>query len=214
MIKRWWCLASAVLSSLSCTFSQAATPEQRSIDVAGQQREYLLVAPDAERPGARPLVLVLHGHLGTAANALGSGVAPSPLSAWLDIAQRENVLVAALQGLKGTDRRTGWHDCRADATDNPRVDDVAFASGVARQLVTERRADPRRLYVMGMSNGAMMTLRLALEMNPAPVAVAAVAGTMAQHSDCAATARPVSVLLIHGTEDPLVPYQGGGVGLR
>ena len=201
-----------MLSLLSCAFSQAATPQSRSIDVAGQQREYLLVTPDAAPSGARPLVLVLHGQLGTAANALGSGVAPSPLSAWLDVAQREKVLVAALQGLKGTDRRTGWHDCRADETDNPRVDDVEFASQVVRQLVTDGRADPRRVYVMGMSNGAMMTLRLALEMKPTPVAVAAAAGTMAQHSDCNGTAHPVSVLLIHGTEDPLVPYQGGGVG--
>jgi len=212
MIERRLCVASAMSSLVACALSQAATPEPRSIEVAGQQREYLLVIPEAAPSGTRPLVLVLHGHLGTAANALGSGVAPSPLSAWLDIAQRENVLVAALQGLKGTDRRTGWHDCRSDETDNPRVDDVEFASRVVRQLVTDGRADPRRLYVMGMSNGAMMTLRLALEMKPAPVAVAAVAGTMAQHSDCSATAHPVSVLLIHGTQDPLVPYEGGGVG--
>ena len=193
-------------------FAHGAAPGSRTVEVAGQQREYLFVTPDAAPSGARPLVLVLHGHLGTAANALGSGVAPSPLSAWLDIAQREKVIVVALQGLKGADRRTGWHDCRADETDNPRVDDVAFASQVVQQFVTDGRADPRRLYVMGMSNGAMMTLRLALEMKPTPVAVAAAAGTMAQHSDCNATARPVSVLLIHGTEDPLVPYQGGGVG--
>ena len=195
-----------------CGPAHGAAPDSRSIEVAGQQREYLLLTPDAAPSGATPLVLVLHGHLGTAANALGAGVAPSPLSAWLEIAQREKVLVAALQGLKGADRRTGWHDCRADATDNPRVDDVAFASKVVQQLVTDGRADPRRIYVMGMSNGAMMTLRLALEMKPAPAAVAAAAGTMAQHSDCDATAHPVSVLLIHGTEDPLVPYQGGGVG--
>src|SRR5215467_7244981 len=65
---------------------------------------------------------------------------------------------------------------------------------------------------MGMSNGAIMTLRLALEMQPAPAAVAAVAGTMAAKSECAGPPRPISVLLIHGTQDPLVPYTGGGVG--
>jgi polyhydroxybutyrate depolymerase len=202
----------ASVASFWCGLSHAAAPEARIIEVAGERREYLLVAPDATPVGAKPLVLILHGHLGTAANALGSGASPSPLSAWLDIVQREKVLVAALQGLKGADRRTGWHDCRADEADNPRVDDVAFASQVARQLVADGRADPRRLYVMGMSNGAMMALRLALEMSPAPAAVVAVAGTMAQHSSCKAAAHPVSVLLIHGTEDPLVPYRGGGVG--
>jgi polyhydroxybutyrate depolymerase len=58
-----------------------------------------------------------------------------------------------------------------------------------------------------------MTLRLALEMQPAPAAIAAVAGTMAAKSECASAPRPLSVLLIHGTQDPLVPYAGGGVGL-
>jgi len=123
------------------------------------------------------------------------------------------VLVAALQGLKGSDNRTGWRDCRADEDDNPRVDDVAFAASVAQKLIDEGRADAKRIYVMGMSNGAMMTLRLALEMQPAPAAVAAAAGTMAAKSDCTDAERPVSVLLIHGTSDPLVPYAGGGVGL-
>jgi polyhydroxybutyrate depolymerase len=122
------------------------------------------------------------------------------------------VLVAALQGLKGSDNRTGWHDCRSDADNNPQVDDVAFASRVAKQLVDDGRADATRIYVMGMSNGAIMTLRLALEMQPAPAAVASVAGSMAAKSECTSAPRPVSVLLIHGTQDPLVPYTGGGVG--
>jgi polyhydroxybutyrate depolymerase len=190
----------------------AGPPDPQHIEVTGQLRDYLLVTPDAIPTGPRPLVLVLHGHLGTAANALGSGASPAPLSAWLDIAEREKVLVAALQGLRGGDKRTGWHDCRSDAPENPQSDDVAFASAVAQKLVTEGRADPKRIYVMGMSNGAMMTLRLALEMKPVPAAVTAVAGTMAQKSDCTAALRVVSVMLIHGTGDPLVPYQGGDVG--
>lgn len=198
---------------LATTFARASAPEPQQIDAGGRQREYLLVAPQPSPAGPRPLVLVLHGHLGTAANALGGGRAPSPLSAWLDIAEREHVLVAALQGLKGADNRTGWHDCRADEDGNPQVDDVAFASRVAKKLVEEKRADPKRIYVMGMSNGAMMTQRLALEMRPRPAAVAAVAGTLAAKSSCTGTPQPVSVLLIHGTDDPLVPYDGGSVGL-
>jgi polyhydroxybutyrate depolymerase len=66
---------------------------------------------------------------------------------------------------------------------------------------------------MGMSNGGFMTLRLALQMQPQPAAVAAAAGTMAEKSECEDQPRMVSVLLIHGTEDPLVPYAGGQVGL-
>ena len=203
----------ATFATCAVSIARAGAPDAQRIEVGGADREYLLVAPERSTAAPRPLVLVLHGHLGTAANALGGGRVPSPLSAWLDVAEREHVLVAALQGLKGSDNRTGWHDCRGDADDNPQVDDVAFASRVAKKLVDDGRADAKRIYLMGMSNGAIMTLRLALEMQPAPAAVAAVAGTMAAKSDCTGATRPMSVLLIHGTQDPLVPYTGGGVGL-
>jgi polyhydroxybutyrate depolymerase len=198
---------------LAASGAAAAQRETRNINVHGQPREYLLASPDSSRSGRRPLVLVLHGHLGTAANAMGQGVRPSPLSVWLEVVDRDGILVAALQGLKGSDERTGWHDCRSDNSSNPASDDVAFANAVVAELVAAGRVDARRVYVMGMSNGAMMSFRLALEMQPAPAAIAAAAGTMAAHSNCRSAMRPVSVLIIHGTEDPLVPYGGGSVGL-
>ena len=138
----------------------------------------------------------------------------APLRARFEALQpREQVLVAALQGLKGRDDHTGWDDCRIDAVEDPGSDDVTFARDVVASLVQAGRADPHRVYVMGMSNGAMMALRLALEMKPAPAAVAAVSGTMAASSACTGPAPQVSVLLIDGTDDPIVPYAGGRVGL-
>jgi len=205
--------ALSLLCAPLAAWSAGPVPQAQHIDINGQTRDYLLVTPAALPSGARPLVLVLHGHTGTAANALGSGRSPSPLSAWLDVAAREKILVAALQGVKGPDNQPGWNDCRADADNNPDIDDVAFAQGVVKRLVDAGRVDPKRIYVMGMSNGAFMTLRLALQMQPQPAAVASAAGTMAQKSECDDQPRVVSVLLIHGTDDPLVPYEGGQVGL-
>jgi polyhydroxybutyrate depolymerase len=201
-----------VLSGLLTQAAGAAALQSKTIELDGQLREYLLASPVASHTDSRPLVILLHGHLGTARNALGAGTRPSPLSAWLDIVDREQILVVALQGLKGPDGQTGWHDCRKDAAGNPRADDVKFASTVARELIASGRADPRRLYVMGMSNGAMMSQRLAVEMQPAPAAITAVAGTIALGGECRDPTHPVSVLIIHGTDDPLVPYAGGPVG--
>lgn len=191
--------------------ARAVVQQQLSIDTPSGTRQYILAAPAAPGPGPRPLVLLLHGHLGTAANALGQGLAPSPLSAWLAIADREDLLVAALQGLKGSDHRTGWRDCRADDSRNPEADDVGFAAAVAAGLVQAGRADPRRIYVMGMSNGGMMAYRLALEMHPVPAAIAAVSSSMAGNTACKGAAPKVSVLLINGDADPIVPYGGGTV---
>jgi len=206
-------LAGAMVLAIAASRAEAAQIQNLSLDTAAGPRQYILATPDVPAAGPRPLVLLLHGHIGTAANALGQGARPSPLSAWLKIADREKVLVAALQGLKGSDKRTGWHDCRVDDSRNPAVDDVGFAAGVVSSLVQAGRADPHRLYVMGMSNGGMMAYRLALEMHPAPIAIAAASSSMASNSVCNGTPPKVSVLLINGAADPIVPYGGGPVGL-
>lgn len=98
-----WVLASVLL--LLALDASAASQKPSSIASGGQQREYILVTPDTAPPGPRPLVLVLHGHLGTAANALGGGMRPSPLSVWNDIVEREkNTGAAGAQGLGQPDR--------------------------------------------------------------------------------------------------------------
>jgi polyhydroxybutyrate depolymerase len=191
----------------------AASVQTIELSSASGPRQYLLATPAAAPGGPLPLVLLLHGHLGSAANALGQGTRPSPLSAWLGIAEREGVLVAALQGLKGSDNRTGWHDCRLDDLKNTTADDVAFVTSVVDSLVKSGRADPHRLYIMGMSNGGMMAYRLALEMHPVPAAIAAAGASMAAKNACTGTPPQVSVLLINGIADPVVPYGGGHVGL-
>lgn len=183
----------------------AARPSPGSVTTKDGQRGYLLLKPAATPP--LPLVILLHGHGGGARQALTRG----PLSVWADISAREGVLVAALEGSVGPDGLRGWNDCRGTAS-NPATDDVAFAKAVIERLVGEAGADPARVYVMGMSNGAMMTLRLALQLDPPPAAIAAACGLMADAGACdGSPGRAVSAMLIEGTDDPLVPYGGGQV---
>ncbi len=60
-----------------------------------------------------------------------------------------------------------------------------------------------------------MSQRLGCELEDKISAIAVVAATMGRElfARCK-PARPVSVLIIHGTEDPLVPYEGGRVQVR
>ena len=197
-MKRWLGVCAAVSM-------MAAAPIPQSIQTVDGARNYLLVAPKAE--GLRPLVVLLHGHGGSAKQALTTG----PLAAWNDISARDGVIVASLDGVKGPDGQRGWDDCRSDAAGNPKTDDVAFVKAVVERLVRESHADPHRVYLMGMSNGAMMTLRLALQLEPAPAAFCAVCGLMSEGKPCGGAGRPISALLIDGTADPLVPFTGGQV---
>lgn len=199
-MRRWLGVCAAV--SLA-----AASPVPQSVQTADGARTYLLLQPAAAGP--RPLVILLHGHMGSAKQALTQG----PLAAWNAISAREGVIVAALDGVKGPDGHTGWNDCRGDASGNPKTDDVAFVEAVVDRLVKEAHADPARIYVMGMSNGAMMTLRLALQLDRRPAAFCAVCGLMTlDGGPCGGSApRPMPALLIEGTADPLVPFEGGQV---
>lgn len=198
-MKRWLgaCVAVPVM---------AASPVPQSVQTPDGPRAYLLLKPEVAGP--LPLVVLLHGHGGSAKQALTAG----PLAAWTAISAREGVMVASLDGVKGPDGRQGWNDCRGDASGNPGTDDVAFVKAVIRRLERESGADPRRVYIMGMSNGAMMTLRLALQLDPAPAAFCAVCGLMSLDGPCGGSpARAVPALLIEGTADPLVPFEGGQV---
>ncbi|HUJ27911.1 MAG TPA: PHB depolymerase family esterase [Myxococcales bacterium] len=183
-----------------------AAPVERTIATPDGERRYLLVKPAATGP--LPLVVVLHGHGGNARLALTR----SPLAAWAIISARDGVLVAAPVGTRGPDGRQGWNDCRDAPRQLPHSDDVGFVRAVIDALVRDDGADPSRVYVMGMSNGAMMALRLAVQLDPPPAAVAAACGLLADGGQCAPPARPIPALLIEGTKDPLVSWEGGALG--
>lgn len=214
MSRNTWLAAALVVASLAATPAPAATRDI-AVDTPDGVRTAILVEADTPRKTPRPLVLVLHGHMGSAAGALGmKRFSPSPLAEWMKIAQREDILVAALDGNKGADGQPGWNDCRGDSYDNPRSDDVAYARAVVKQLVDAGRADPSRIYAMGMSNGGMMAFRLGLQM-PELAAFAASSASMAAKSQCPqAPSDRVAALIISGDADPLVPYNGGQVGFR
>jgi polyhydroxybutyrate depolymerase len=68
--------------------------------------------------------------------------------------------------------------------------------------------DPSRVYVSGISNGGFMATVLACRMANRIAAAALFAPAVSGFGDCS-PARPISVLEVHGTSDPIVPYRDG-----
>ena len=85
--------------------------------------------------------------------------------------------------------------------------DVAFVGDVLDQVEATLCVDAARVFVTGLSNGAMMTSVLACDLADRFAAAAPVAGATAV-ADCD-PARPVPVVAFHGTEDPFLDYDGG-----
>ncbi len=199
--------ASLKLAAISllvmCTAAQAGGIERR-IDVHGLARTYALYVPASVSEHApAPLVIALHGGLGT-------GHSMATLSGFSQLADREGFLVAYPDGLHRhwRDGRTMPKGMLADD-----ADDVGFISALIDDAAKLHPVDPKRVFATGISNGAIFSNYVALKLSERIAAIAPVAGGLA--SEVAADFHPpspVSVLIINGREDPLVPYDGGAVG--
>jgi polyhydroxybutyrate depolymerase len=202
----------AVVCSLVLGSVQAA-PEELSLDTKDGTRSAMLALPQNSAPEeAIPLVILLHGRGGSAQGSIGLRHSlAAPLSAWVPIGVRDKVAVLALQGTRGSNQLAGWDDCRADDPSKPEADDVSYANQVLDMVLAKHAIDRQRIYLMGMSNGAMMAFRLSQQLDLPVAAIASVAGSMPAGSLCAAPTKPVSLLMINGSADPLVPYEGGAV---
>ena len=98
-----------------------------------------------------------------------------------------------------------WND---GSGHGPKVDDVGFISGLIDQMAKSFPVNKKRVFVTGVSVGALMTYWLACQLSDRIAAIAAVSGTMPV-DDCH-PARPVPVLAMNGTADANFPYEGGG----
>jgi len=91
------------------------------------------------------------------------------------------------------------------------VDDVGFLRAVVARMSDLATIDRGRVFSVGMSNGAMMSYRLACEASDMIRGIMAVAGT--DNTLACRPSRPVAVLHIHARDDDRVPFEGGA-GVR
>ena len=169
----------------------------------GIQRRYIVHVPPRAANRQLPVMLALHG-------GGGSGAQFQRENRLDPVADREGFLAVYPDGTGPLSGRlltwnSGAHCCgwaRKHA-----VDDSGFLVAVLDDLGGRAPIDPRRLYVTGHSNGAMMAYRLAAEHADRVAAIVAVGGAM----DVAEfrPARPVAVLDIHSLDDPRALYAGG-----
>lgn len=175
----------------------------RTLYHGGLERSYLLHVPpghDRMRPAA--VVLVFHGGGGNAEHA-------ARVTGFSAQADRAGFLAVYPDGT-GRLRKIGltWNggNCCGYARDRG-VDDVGFVRAVIKDLHDVAVIDARRIYAAGLSNGAILSYRLACEASDVIAAVAAVAGT--QNVARCEPREPVSVIHFHGTADAHLPYEGG-----
>ena len=188
--------AATALALLAAALPARAQLAHDTITAGGRLREYYLALPAAPDGRPAPLVVFLHGGGGNARGAAWR----YGFDAW---ALAGGAIVVYPEGVNGhwADGRDHFHD----------ADDVAFIRALLPRLAQRHRIDSARRFVAGHSNGGIMAFTLACRM-PGAFAAVGTLGAALPVNDVArcANAKPVAVIAIHGTEDPLVPYDGGG----
>lgn len=210
-------VAIALVASVACVATDAAGAflESEMLAHDGLTRWYDAYVPDGLGETPVPLLVVLHG--GTQSNDVMRAGASLELRT---LADRERFVVAFPNGTSSTDGTSGpsgsfnWNDCRSDAGPAATAaDDVGFVAALIDALAARFPIDADRVYVAGASNGGMMAYRLALELSDRVAAVAASIANVPANSECRdAPLEPVSVLIMNGTADRIMPWAGGQVG--
>ncbi len=175
-----------------------------SIYIKGQLRSFMRYTPNRVLVAGKkaPVVFVLHGAMGTA----------DQVQAYLGVnavADREGFVAVYPQG-----ENNRWNDGRpADlkaGKQSSNADDVSFLNGLADALAAEGVADPAKTYVVGVSNGGFLALALACSEEARFAGFGAVIASMPKAALAACKpSRAAPVVMINGTEDQLVRFDGG-----
>ena len=195
----WWYLFDDIVAG-------AAMPGdlvRGTLNHDGIERRWLVYLPTtlADRPS---IVLVLHGSRGD-----GDRIRRLTSHAFDQQAERHGFIAVYPDGFE-----QHWNDCRATASysANARaIDDVGFLAALVDEMRARWGADPSRVFAAGLSNGGHMAYRLGLEAPERVRGIAAIAASLPVDAnlDCARRGRPVPVMIVNGTDDPVNPYGGG-----
>ncbi len=177
---------------------------ESSIIHDGLQRYYLLYLP--VRTGIKvPLLLCLHGGGGTA-----EAMIRLTENRFNDLADARGIIVVYPQGIQKQ-----WNDARNEPISyahRHNIDDVGFIEDLIDTLSAKYPVDTSRVFVCGISNGGIMSYRLACEIPQKIAGVAAVSANLPVEAlNQCPTGLPTKILVMNGTADPIMPYEGGEI---
>jgi polyhydroxybutyrate depolymerase len=179
----------------------SGTVTHGSIDIDGRKRTYQAYVPKGLARGAA-LVLAMHG-----SGENGTAMRIETGYGFERLADERGFAVVYPNGHKGH-----WNTCEIDKdAEQPGIDDVRFLTALADKFVDEIGTDRNRVFGVGLSEGGYMAIRLALEA-PRFRALASVEANLPapENFQCKpVTQGSASLILIHGTKDRLVPFEGG-----
>lgn len=172
--------------------------QRLSLRDQGVNREFFLYVPGGRPPpGGWPLVIALHG-------GQGNGEKLAKQTGFTGVADRNGFAVV----FPNSDKY--WNDGR-DVTANG-VNDVTFIANMLDFLQGRYGLHREKVFVTGISNGGMMTYRLACELNHRIAGFAPISASFpASYASSCRPGRAVPLMALGSPEDPILPWQGGEI---
>ncbi len=176
----------------------------RKMQHDGRERVfYVYLPPSYDSSRKYPVLFLFHGGGGSANKMVN-------FTGFDKLAKEVGLIIVCPDGVE-----RHWNDGRSDSghrAQKEQVDDVGFVKNILDTLEKELSVDKQRVFASGISNGAIMSYRLALELPDRFAAIGTVVGALPEpllHRDW--SGRAVPAIIINGTSDPLVPFAGGDV---
>jgi polyhydroxybutyrate depolymerase len=167
-------------------------------------RGYELRVPASYENGTpMPLVVMLHGYS-------SFGVQNAAFLGLQSASERHGFLLAIPDGTVDADGNQFWNATDGCCNfDGSTVDDVGYILAVIDDASVRFDVDPRRVYLVGHSNGGFLAHRIACEHGDTIAAVVSLAGGQWKDPARCPAATPVHILQLHGTADETIAYDGG-----
>jgi polyhydroxybutyrate depolymerase len=181
-----------------------------SLQHEGLNRAFMFYIPK-NLPDNPSVVILLHGGTRSMNEIFNNNAGGT--NAWPATAEDEGFLLLVPNGTdiddgSPTGNNQQWNGCRPIGST---ADDVGFISKLINRADQKVDINNERVYATGVSNGGVMAYRLARELDAKISAVAAFIANKPQNNQCQDSIGSVPVMIVNGTEDSTMPYNGGEV---
>jgi len=189
-----------VITALALTLALISPAPASNNYIVGGDRPVIVNLPDTVANPA-PLLILLH-------SASTSGAHQENYMKLGPVAKKNGLIYIAPDGTKNREGKRFWNASKSCCNKYKQdVDDVSYINSLIDEINTKTPVDPKRIYLVGHSNGAFMSYTYACTTHKV-AAIVAIAGAMDTDSECMQST-PISLLDIHGTADKTIKIEGG-----